>query len=194
VKRLVRRSLGEGGSAASLSPGCRQSLAADDTSAAKIRRKTPVRCSPFGSGFVIIGPVNSASQNLTLHLGVLQEKLQHATDYELALTYFLEEFAGDAAFHQRSEPEPAPHLLALLGRVTARALGAPASLEQFRAFRLAEFGFHHGAAKVADRAVVFLFFESVDTGLMALIPGIKGQMEVARFRLALGHDKTFANN
>jgi hypothetical protein len=138
--------------------------------------------------------VNSASQNLPLHLGVLREKLEHATNYELALTYFLEQFAGDAAFHRQSEPEDAPHLLALLGRVTARALGAPASLEQFRAFRLAEFGFHHGAATVADRAVVFLFFEGVDTGLMALIPGIKGNMEVARFRLAAGHDGTFTNN
>jgi len=138
--------------------------------------------------------VDSASQDLTHHLSVLQEKLQHATDYELALTYFLEQFAGDSAFHRQCQPENAPHLLALLGRVTARALGEPASLEQFRAFQLPRFGFHHGAAKVADRAVVFLFFESVDTGLMALIPGIKGTMEVARFRLAAGHDGTFANN
>jgi hypothetical protein len=29
-----------------------------------------------------------------------------------------------------------------------------------------------------------LYFESVDTGLMALIPGVKGGTEVARFRLA----------
>jgi hypothetical protein len=138
--------------------------------------------------------VDSASQNLTHHLSVLQQKLQHATDYELALTYFLEQFAADTAFHQQCQPEPAPHLFALLRRVTARALGEPASLEQFRAFRLPEFGFHHGAAQVADRAMVFFFFESFDTGLMALIPGVKGAMEVARFRLAGSGDGDFANN
>jgi hypothetical protein len=138
--------------------------------------------------------VDSASQNFTHHLNVLQEKLQHATDYELALTYFLEQFAADAVFHRQCQPENAPRLLALLGRVTARALGEPASLEQFRAFQLPRFGFHHGAATVADRAVVFLFFESVDTGLMALIPGTKGTMEVARFRVAARYDGTLAYN
>src|SRR5438874_4348049 len=42
--------------------------------------------------------VNTASQNLAHHLGVLREKLQHATEYEQALYYFLAESAGDARF------------------------------------------------------------------------------------------------
>src|ERR1035437_1757810 len=43
-------------------------------------------------------PVNTASQYPPSPLGLLQQKLQRATDYELALAYFLEEFAGDVQF------------------------------------------------------------------------------------------------
>ena len=130
--------------------------------------------------------MNTASQDLPQHLGVLQQKLQHATDYELALAYFLEEFAGDAEFIRQCEPDEALHLLAVLSHVAAKALGKPATLEQFRAFGLPRTGFYHGNAAVAGRVLLFFYFESVDTGLMALIPGVTGGTEVARFRVTGG--------
>ena len=115
---------------------------------------------------------------------MLRQKLQHATDYELALAYFLEEFAGDAEFIRQCEPEQALHLMAVLGHVVAKALGKPATLEQSHAFGLPQTGFYHGNAAVAGRVLLFFYFESVDTGLMALIPGVKGGTEVARFRVS----------
>jgi hypothetical protein len=127
--------------------------------------------------------VNTASQDLAHHLGVLQQKLQHATDYEQALYYFLEEFAGDEKFIQQSDPEEASHLLGVLEHVSGKALGQSAKIEHSRVMRLAEFGFSHGNAAVAGRVVLFFYFEAVDTGLMALIPGARGGTEVARFRL-----------
>jgi hypothetical protein len=114
---------------------------------------------------------------------VLRQKLQHATDYELALAYFLEEFAGDAQFIRQCEPDQALHLMAVLGHVAAKALGKHATLEQSRTFCLPQTGFYHGNAAVAGRVLLFFYFESLDTGLMALIPGVKGGTEVARFRL-----------
>jgi hypothetical protein len=39
---------------------------------------------------------------------------------------------------------------------------------------------------VSGRVVLFFYFEAVDTGLMALIPGTKGGTEIARFRLTGG--------
>jgi hypothetical protein len=130
--------------------------------------------------------VNTASQDLPRHLGLLQQKLQHATDYELALAYFLEEFAGDVQFMQQCEPDQALHLMAVLGHVAAKALGKPATLEHFRAFALPQTGFYHGNAAVAGHVLLFFYFETVDTGLMALIPGVKGGTEVARFRVTGG--------
>jgi hypothetical protein len=127
--------------------------------------------------------VNTASQDLAHHLDLLQQKLQHPTDHELALSYFLEEFAGDAKFVHQCEPDPVLHLMAVLGHVAARALGKPASLEQSRAFCLPQTGFYHGNAAVAGRVLLFFYFEALDTGLVALIPGVKGGTEVARFRV-----------
>ncbi len=84
--------------------------------------------------------MNTASQDLPRHLGVLQQKLQEGADYEQALYYFLEEFAGDAKFVQQCEPDEALHLMAALGHVAANALGQRAMLEQPRAFRLRNWG------------------------------------------------------
>ena len=127
--------------------------------------------------------MNTASQDLSHHLSVLQEKLQHVTDYELALSYFLEEFAGDARFIQQCEPEEALNLMGVLAHVAGKALGKPVTLEQARAFHLPQFGFTHGNAAAAGRILLFFYFQTVDTGLMALIPGVKEGTEVARFRL-----------
>jgi hypothetical protein len=128
-------------------------------------------------------PVNTASQDLPRHLDLLQQKPQHATDYELALAYFLEEFASDAEFIRQCVPDEALHLKAVLGHVAAKALGTPATLEQPRAFCLPQTGFYHCNALVAGRVLLFFYFESLDTGLMALIPGVQGGTEVARFRV-----------
>jgi len=127
--------------------------------------------------------VNTASQNLAHHLGVLREKLQHTTDYEQALYYFLEEFAGDEPFIRQCEPEEAFNLVGVLTRVAGQTLGKPAALDNRRILRLPQFKFTHGNAVVAGRVLLFFYFESDDTGLMALIPGTKGGTEVARFRL-----------
>jgi hypothetical protein len=54
---------------------------------------------------------------------VLRERLLHPTDYELAVNYFLEEFADDVAFLRGSEPEQMPHLLAALNIVVSKAIG-----------------------------------------------------------------------
>ena len=128
--------------------------------------------------------VNTASQNLAHHLGVLREKLQHATDYEPALYYFLEEFAGDAPFILQCQQEEALNLVGVLTKVAGKALGQPVALEQQRMMRLAQFKFTHGNAAVAGRVLLFFYFEELDTGLMALIPGVQRGTEVARFRLS----------
>src|SRR4030095_1578280 len=67
--------------------------------------------------------MNSASQNFPHHLGVLRERMLHPTDYELAVNYFLEEFAGDVTFVRGSEPERMPHLVDVLNIVRPKTNG-----------------------------------------------------------------------
>ena len=130
--------------------------------------------------------MNTASQNLPHHLGVLRERMLHPTDYELAVNYFLEEFAGDVKFMEQSEPDDAPGLLAVLGHVAARALGRRVAFEDAKVFLLREHRFYHGNAAVEGRVILFFYLEAADTGIAALIPGVRGAMEVARFRLTAG--------
>ena len=130
--------------------------------------------------------MNTASQNFPLHLGLLRERMEHPTDYEKALHYFLEEFAGDSKFVLGSEPEEAPHLVAILERIATGALGKPATLEGPRISHLVAHRFYHGNAALAGRVVLFFYFEDAGLGLMAIIPGLNGPVEVARFRLPSG--------
>src|SRR4051794_22571870 len=82
-------------------------------------------------GFHFHGDIamNSASQNFPYHLGVLREKMLHPTAYETAVSYFLEEFAGDTAFVRGSDPEQMPHLVSVLGSVVSKALGGTMEVE-----------------------------------------------------------------
>jgi hypothetical protein len=129
--------------------------------------------------------MNTASQNLPHHLGELRARMLHPTDYELALNYFLEEFAGDTRFLDASEPDDAPHLLAVLAHVASKAMGNKVAFDEAKLFLLREHQFYHGNAVVAGRVLLFFYFQEADTGVAALIPGTSGAMDVARFRLTV---------
>ena len=130
--------------------------------------------------------MNSASQNFSHHLGALRQRMLHPTDYELAVNYFLEEFAGDMAFVRGSEPEQMPHLVAVLNIVVSKAMGRHVEVENTLVSHLREHRFVHGNARAAGRIVLFFYFEEADTGMVMLIPGVRGEMEIARFKLAGG--------
>ena len=130
--------------------------------------------------------MNSASQNFPHHLGVLRERMLHPTAYEAAVSYFLEEFAGDEAFVTASDPEKMPHLVSVLGTVVSKALGSSVKVESALVSYLRAHKFVHGNARAADRVVLFFYFEEADAGIVMLIPGVRGQMEIARFKLAGG--------
>ena len=82
--------------------------------------------------------------------------------------------------------EEAPNLVALLAHIATKALGKPVGIQQSRISAVPGFRFHHGSAAVDGRAAVFFYFEEANTGLMAIIPGVRGEVEMARFRLPEG--------
>src|SRR6185312_9760931 len=127
--------------------------------------------------------MNSASQNFPHHLGVLRGRLLHPTDYDQAVGYFLEEFAGDAEFIRASDPDEAPHLKTVLSHVASKALGKRVEIEGALVSHLREHRFYHGNAQADGRIVIFFYFEADDVGLVMLMPGVSSQADVARFRL-----------
>ncbi|HXI70517.1 MAG TPA: hypothetical protein VNN22_09200 [Verrucomicrobiae bacterium] len=130
--------------------------------------------------------MNSASQNFPHHLAELRGRMQHPTDYEKAVHYFLEEFAGDKEFVRASEVDSLPHLVEVLGRVASNAVGRTVKLEGALVSNLRAHRFVHGNAQVDGRIVLFFYFQDADTGMMMLIPGVRGEGEVARFHLSGG--------
>jgi hypothetical protein len=128
--------------------------------------------------------MNSASQNFLRHLGVLRERMLHPTDYELAVNYFLEEFAGDREFVRASDPEKMPHLVAVMSNIVSKAIGRPMELEGALVSYLREHRFVHGNARADGRVVLFFYFQDDDTGMVMLIPGVRGEGDVMRFRTA----------
>ena len=66
------------------------------------------------------------------------------------------------------------------------ALGRPAKFDAAKAFRLRDHDFYHGNAAVDGRVALFFYFQEANTGILALIPGVRGAMEVARFKVSAG--------
>jgi hypothetical protein len=130
--------------------------------------------------------MNSASTNFPHHLGGLRERMLHPTDYEQAVYYFLEEFAGDREFVRVSEPEPMPHLVAVLSQVVSQIIGQRLELENALVSYLRAHRFVHGNAQADGRVLLFFYFEENDTGLLMLIPGVRGEGDMARFHLTSG--------
>ena len=130
--------------------------------------------------------MNSASQNFPHYLAELRARMLHPTDYELAVNYFLEEFAGDNAFIRASDCETMPHLVAVLDNVVSKAIGRRVELEGALVSYLREHRFVHGNARADGRIVLYFYFQDEDAGVLMLIPGMRGEAEVARFRVSGG--------
>src|SRR5260370_10446604 len=101
--------------------------------------------------------MNSASRNFPHHLGMLRERMLHPTDYELAVNYFLEEFAGDVAFVRGSEPEQMPHLVAVLNIVVSKAMGRHVAVENTLLSYLRAHRVVHGNAQAGGRIVLYFY-------------------------------------
>jgi hypothetical protein len=127
--------------------------------------------------------MNTASEDLTRHLRLLRQKLEHKNEYELALYYFLEEFASDLDFMQHSVLAEDEKFLQFLTHAATEALNSPVVLDCARMFWLNSHRFLHGNARIADRVLLFFYFQTADIGLAALIPGKGDGVQVARFSL-----------
>ena len=127
--------------------------------------------------------MNSASTNLPKHITTLQEKLSHPTDYELAFSYFMQEFGGDLGFHSEGTPNDAPHLRTALSAIITKAIGQSVNSEQFVCSFLHAHDFFHGHATTTDNTVVFFYFAKANIGLATIISFTGGTQQVARFQL-----------
>ena len=79
--------------------------------------------------------------------------------------------------------EQALDLVQVLNHVASAALGKEVELAEPKISLVPGHGFHHGSAGLEGRAAIFFYFEAVNTGLLVIIPGVRGEAEIGRFRL-----------
>ena len=77
-------------------------------------------------------------------------------------------------------------LVGVLRQVVSQALGRSMELNEVLVSHLREHRFVHGNARADGRIVLFFYFEKADTGMAMIIPGIRGQGDMARFHLTGG--------
>jgi hypothetical protein len=133
--------------------------------------------------------MNQASTDLPKHVAILLERLQHPTDYEKAFHYFIEEFGGDHEFIALGEPERPALLVKVLESIANRMLSSTIDLENLCLSDVPGHGFHHGSARAEGRAVIVLYFDAPNLGLLVMIPGVHGAAEFARFKLPVDPSK-----
>jgi hypothetical protein len=133
--------------------------------------------------------MNQASTDLPRHLGILLERLQHPTDYEKAFHYFIEVFGSDQDFIKLGDPELPPVLVKVLEVIAGKMLSANVTLENLCLSNVPGHGFHHGSAHIEERAVIVLYFDAANLGLLVMVPGVRGAAEFARFKLPVDPSK-----
>jgi len=95
----------------------------------------------------------------------------------------MEEFGGDVAFIKMGEPETLPTIGRVVQLVASKTLGKEVRVENLRLSFVPGYGFHHGNALVGNHTAIVLFFESVNKGLIVIVPHKPGNAEFALFSL-----------
>jgi hypothetical protein len=78
------------------------------------------------------------------------------------------------------------HLVAVLSSVVSGAIGRQVELQGALVSYLREHRFADSNAQADGRIVLVFYFEEADTGMLMLIPGVRGQGDVLRFHLTRG--------
>lgn len=127
--------------------------------------------------------MSAAATTLAQHMAELRSRMQHPTDYEKALDYFMSTIANAFDMHQLGEPTESPALRAVLSTALQQVFGTPHRLYSLAVLHAAEHGLYHGCATASGRALAFFYCQRFNIGIVGVIPGLKGTIEVVRFRL-----------
>ena len=120
---------------------------------------------------------------LTQHMAELRSRMQHPTDYEKALDYFMSTIANAFDMHQLGDPTESPALRAVLSTALQQVFGTPHRLRALAVLHAAQHGLYHGCGSASGRVIAFFYCQRLNIGIFGAIPGLKGTMEVVRFRL-----------
>jgi hypothetical protein len=102
-------------------------------------------------------------------LATLKEKLADATDFTDVWTYFFDHFGEDPEFINAGARGEHPFLASIIAQIGAELFGRKVRVENLLLTHLPDHAFYHGGFTVANRLGNVIYFDDVQTGLLAVI-------------------------
>jgi hypothetical protein len=115
-------------------------------------------------------------------LATLKDKLANATDFGDVWTYFFDHFGEDREFIDQGDRADHPFLEAIIAQIGEELFGCKVAVENLLLTRLPDHDFYHGGFTFAGRMGNVIYFDDVQTGLLAvLMAGGSSETKMVRF-------------
>ena len=102
-------------------------------------------------------------------LETLKEKLADATDFTDVWNYFFDHFGEDLEFIDAGDRAAHPFLTAIIAQIGIELFGRKVRVEDLLLTHLPDHAFYHGGFTIGGRLGNIIYFDDVQTGLLAVI-------------------------
>jgi hypothetical protein len=114
-------------------------------------------------------------------LSQLKEKLQKETDLSKIWLYYMDEFGDRPEFSNIGEPVRQDFLLTVIAQVCQQIFGKPTNIDGILTIYIEEYQFYH-APFIANKHIGgIIFFEDINTGLIAVTSAASNLAKYSRF-------------
>lgn len=114
-------------------------------------------------------------------LDQLKEKLQKETDLSKIWLYYMDEFGDIPEFSDLGEPVRQDDLLAVITQVCQQIFGKPTNIDGILTIYIKEYKFYHAPFMTNNHIGGVIFFEDINTGLIAVTSAASNIAKYSRF-------------
>jgi hypothetical protein len=111
----------------------------------------------------------------------LKEKLQKEPDLSKIWLYYMDEFGDRPEFTELGEPVQNDFLLSVIAQVCQQIFGKPTNIDDILTIYLKEYQFFHAPFMANNHIGGVIFFEDINTGLIAVASAASNLAKYSRF-------------
>jgi hypothetical protein len=126
-------------------------------------------------------------------LSQLKEKLQKETDLSKIWLYYMDEFGDRPEFSNLGESVRQDFLLTVIGQVCQQIFGKPTNIDNILTIYIKEYQFYHAPFMANKHVGGVIFFEDINTGLIAVTSSASKLAKYSRFTGVAKSDRTDRN-
>jgi hypothetical protein len=123
----------------------------------------------------------------------LKEKLQKETDLSKIWLYYMDEFGDIPEFSDLGEPVRQDSLLAVITQVCQQIFGKPINIDDILIIYIKEYKFYHAPFMANNHIGGIIFFEDINTGLIAVTSATSNLAKYSRFTGIVKSDRNDRN-